>query len=435
MTVPPPVASQPFSFALTLGLCALFVRLVISPALLNAMGFPYEGEEGGFWLAKIHPSTWLILCAFCLALIEGDHPAARLRGMIHRYKSFFALLVMDGVAAVYWMIRDPSGVGIMLDTHIAAPLLGLVLSVAAPRLCRRILCGVMGVAVINAMIGISESAGAFRLFPFDDTAPFMREEFFRASALLGHPLNNALFTGVMVPIALTMPMRGAVRVLILGLLMGGLVAFGGRAAFVVALGCLVVFGWVRLRDQWRAPCVALGQRLRTIGLAVLAVLALGGWVVVGTTSNSMGERLQIMGSAADDSAATRWASLHAMDTMGLDDILFGVSMNRVGSITDQMGARWSIETIENPWILMFMLLGGVLFPIWLVAMLVFLGRLAWHQPLGIQMAVIAYVLIASTSNSFGRKELVFAVMVAVVTCAARAWSPGDKAVESGRMDA
>ncbi len=71
---------------------------------------------------------------------------------------------------------------------------------------------------------------------------------------------------------------------------------------------------------------------------------------------------------------------------------------------------------------MLMILGAIMFTLWLVATMAFIWRLMYGRPIGLQMAVLAYFVTASTFNSFGRKDQNYVVMVCAVTCAARALS-------------
>ena len=79
-----------------------------------------------------------------------------------------------------------------------------------------------------------------------------------------------------------------------------------------------------------------------------------------------------------------------------------------------MGLSLPIDDIENPWILMMMFLVAVVFPVWFLATLAFAYKLIRGKPLALQMAVVAYFIVASTSNSFGRKDSTYLLMVGAV---------------------
>ena len=66
-----------------------------------------------------------------------------------------------------------------------------------------------------------------------------------------------------------------------------------------------------------------------------------------------------------------------------------------------------------------MLCGLITFPFWLALTFAFIGRLMKGNPVALQLGVLAYYITASTSNSFGRKDSTYLIMVSAVICASR----------------
>ena len=104
-------------------------------------------------------------------------------------------------------------------------------------------------------------------------------------------------------------------------------------------------------------------------------------------------------------------AFNSLDYLKDDELVFGVSADRTVDISYRLGLQLPISDIENPWLLMFMYLGALV-SIWLLAMFCVNLRLARGAPLPLKMAIIVYFLIASTSNSFGRKDNVYTIMTA-----------------------
>jgi hypothetical protein len=160
------------------------------------------------------------------------------------------------------------------------------------------------------------------------------------------------------------------------------------------------------------------MRLITLSaVAVVVPLCFIGFLAV-LLNSGMGERL-MAAAHWDESANSRMLALHVFDHMSMEDILFGISGQRIMDITASLNSSVKLGGIENPWLLMFMFLGAILFPLWLIATAAFLYRLLRRQPLALQLAVMAYVVIASTFNSFGTKDSTYLIMVCAVLCAAQ----------------
>ena len=203
-------------------------------------------------------------------------------------------------------------------------------------------------------------------------------------------------------------------------LLASLVAFGGRAALGISFLCLIPAAFIALKQIFRKLTLMKMIGLASAGL-ILPLVLIGGLIAL--INSHMGERLMAFSSFDDNSAAARWVIIKAFDYITFDELLFGISPARIEEIAYQLGLILPMSDIENPWVLMFMLLGAIMFPFWLGMTGVFIWKLQNKKPLMLKMVILAYFLIASTSNSFGRKDAIYALMVAIVTCAGRVCWP------------
>jgi hypothetical protein len=133
----------------------------------------------------------------------------------------------------------------------------------------------------------------------------------------------------------------------------------------------------------------------------------------------MGERLMNYSSLNDDSASVRLLSFRVFGYMSPDDLLFGVDGDRITAIGLHTGVANPMSDIENPWVLMFMFLGAIMFALWLCGWAATVWRLMAGADVALKLAVIEYFLISSTSNSFGRKDPVYAILAGIVVCVKR----------------
>ena len=132
----------------------------------------------------------------------------------------------------------------MLETHLLPPICAIVLSYAPLSYCRRATYFFIFFATINSSIGIVESIWKFRIFTFDPSWAVNQEPSFRASALIGHPLNNAMFTNIAIFVMLATPMPKLLRSGILAILLVSLVSFGGRIGLLYGVLGTLFYGSV-----------------------------------------------------------------------------------------------------------------------------------------------------------------------------------------------
>jgi hypothetical protein len=205
--------------------------------------------------------------------------------------------------------------------------------------------------------------------------------------------------------------------ILLVIFLASLVGFGGRGGFGLSVLGLLPLALAGLRDAFRKGLSMLQLFLLITAVLVVPIVLCGGLYLLLTSD--MGERLMAMSSLQDESAQGRWLAFKVFNYMSADEILLGTTTERVFQIAYRMGLSLPISDIENPWILMLMFLGALVFPVWCLATLAFAIRLIWGQPLALKIAVVAYFIVASTSNSFGRKDSIYLLMVGAVICAAR----------------
>ena len=99
------------------------------------------------------------------------------------------------------------------------------------------------------------------------------------------------------------------------------------------------------------------------------------------------------------------------------DVLFGVNADRLDLLKTQIGITSSgLEDIENPWLLTFLGLGLLGWPLLLGSLFTLMLHLGRRANTGTSwMLVTVVLLICSTSNSLGRKtpDLVFLSIFAI----------------------
>lgn len=396
-------------------LFGFFLHMVLSDPLLTSFGFNYSGDEGKFY-EKIHPGTPFIYLSLMVLLWRRGNPFSAFLSLCHRQKAAIALLILTVVLFFYMVARDGiSGLAFILDTHMTVPIAAIVLAYTPARYARAAVLFFVAVAALNSLIGIAESLGQFRIFSFAPDWPVLKEEHFRSSALRGHPLNNTMLTAVALFVVLGLPMRLPLKLGLAALMLASLVPFGGRIGLAFSVVAVMGLGAVAVTRQLHARRLTMFQGLLLAGGALLApCLLLGG--IYALLQSDLGARITSHG-IWDESASSRTFALMVFDFMTPEEILLGISAERITEISYRINLQVAMAYIENPWLMMLMYLGAVGFTLWLASTLAFLRSLARHKNVALKLAIVAYFVIASTSNSFGRKDSTYLIMVVAVACA------------------
>lgn len=402
-------------------LCLLgfFLHILLSDPLLGMFGFDYSGEKGAFY-EKLHPGTLLIFLSFFILLWGQGNPVRQILTLFKYQRIFSFLLLLYFLLIFYVVMRSGfSGIAFLLDTHLTPPMCAIVLCYTPLSYCKKATHLLIGICALNSCIGIVESIGKFRIFSFDPTIAFMREDIFRASALRGHPLNNAALAALACFVVIDLNYKTWLKGALLAIFLISLVAFGGRASLVFTVLGLFFLGGIVLIGQISTRRITLLQAiLLSAALIIIPVVILGG--LYAAINSGIGERIAAH-AKWDDSANSRWLAFQVFDYLTRDEIIFGINAERIIDLSYEMNLSIPLSDIENPWLLMILTLGVVTFPVWFLATMVFIYRLVKGMPWGIKLSILIYFVIASTANSFGRKDSTYLITVCAAMCAARVW--------------
>ena len=195
-------AQQPNRFANFLFASGLILYLVISPPLFTVLGIPYDAPTGNF-IFKIHIGTFLIVLAYLIAHCQNGNP---LRSILHSLNEQRALAVYLGTQVfllLYSITRyGPSGSAFIIETLIMPAIGALLLLMFDDATKRKYFLIVIAFVTVNAVIGIVESIMQAHLVAYTVAGGVvLHEDVFRSTALLGHPLNNALIMGSVMIVA------------------------------------------------------------------------------------------------------------------------------------------------------------------------------------------------------------------------------------------
>jgi hypothetical protein len=225
-----------------------FCLFALSPMGLAALGWDYDGA-GGSSIHRFHPSSYLIIVLTALLACRSANPVENFLRQFARDTPMTLFFGIWFALFLHAMFHQDLPFSTLLDTF----LMPILLVLAVRQLSLKLRFSMMWVLHIllnaNALLAILEFTTGWRLTPFVAAGePIIGD--WRSTALLGHPLANALMTGCYVMLLLLGGggrLSDASRVLIIGLQCSAMIPFGGRASlvlfavFVVAAFCWSIF--------------------------------------------------------------------------------------------------------------------------------------------------------------------------------------------------
>jgi hypothetical protein len=393
--------------AFSLAAVAVVCELTISGNTLMAAGVPYT-DDGGMLLVKIHPGSYFCMGAFAARLAETGLDRSGLASLIRSARGAIIFLACIAICLAYGGAQTGSGGLIaLIDTFLPAGFLAVVLhNVPAPRLVllRRI---IVAMIAVNAMLALVEASCGLNLIPSLQRSVDAAAEF-RPTGFFDHPLTGAAVS-CMGLFILSAQKRSARILALQAVLAASLIAYGGRVALAVAAAAFIWAQISRLqnrairRESLLRPMIAAGAVITGAAAAGLSMLMSG-----------MGERL-LRHMYWDPSAGARILEFHVLDHLQFSEIVFGCRRADFLNTIEQLRLSYGIDVIENFWLLMFCSLGAIGFCVF-AAGLLGLFRYLWGLNGGsARPLVMAFIVIASASNSLGRKST---LLVTLVACAA-----------------
>lgn len=403
-----PAPAHPIAtFLLFLGIT---LYATVSSSLLVTLGVPYD-IPGGLFLAKIHPGTYVLGLAYLAVLLPGN-PVRMLFSDMAQYPAwlFYGFVVI--LLIVYSALMFGTAEAAFVPETLLMPLIvaGL-LSHLRPVTRARAFLWTIVLLTVNSAIAIGEGVTQAHLVPYLIDGKPAHEEVFRATALGGHPLANALVT-VTYMFAATLLLRrhkvlGVLVILLFGL---ALLAFGGRVAFAVSalVGSLWLF--VHLIRIVPDPEMGVTQKL---GAVILSVFVLAAGVAL-TLATDLGGRI-FHGFQMDASARSRFALFDVFSLIDGIEFLFGVGPIGIEQLMRTLRFTSGLSsTIENFWVLWVLNFGVVGFLAVTVSLFWFFRTLLRRAPTAIWLTALVFLIAASGNNSLGAKNKGLAYLVIAI---------------------
>jgi hypothetical protein len=385
-----------------LAIWAIVLNLTVSSNLLYVCGINYEAP-GGNPLTKFHPGTYVMFVAFAIMLWDGRRPLHNFSEVLKTGgRPVFFIAMMACAALTGLMANGISGTAVYVENFVPVSMFMVIFQrQGSPAMFRKLAYIMLALFTLNVVISMIETGLHKRLIPIYLMDKLMKEadSEFRGTGLYDHPLTGAAMTMMALIMMFGMDLKPWLRGSLAILLLIGLISFGGRTSLATAVLCLG--GWGCSTMVMRALKNEL--RPRDLAVSVLTVIGVPVLIFIVFTTTGFGQRI-IAHMYWDESANTRVIQWQVLSHMTVPEMLFGTTFDRVRNIVFQIGLELPFNDIENFWLLLLVDLGAIGYVFFLVGFLAFLADL-WRQlPTSGRMLLIAMLMVASSSNSLGRKS-------------------------------
>ena len=406
-----PVTRQ---IAWALLVAAVLAYMLLSASALYLLGIPYDVPFGPF-PAKIHPGSYLLVAAWCLGLASHGNPLAVAAQQARQFPLLMVYLLCM-VAVFAWALgrHGPAGLAFMIETLWMPAIAALAAALHTHERQRRLLHLLLLLLAANAVVAMAEFGLGRWLVPVGlGEALQLQNDFFRANALLGHPLLNALVTVSLLPAVSLLRWRLRWRLALGVLLALALLSFGGRSAIAAA----AIYALLALGPLLRGV-LAGHHGYRQVSGGLLTLMAGCAALVGVVAATGLGERF-FKNLKWDNSAAVRLRIYDMLDHVHDADLWVGVSVAQIEHIALRVGLDLRYEAVENFWLYLLLLLGVVGFVPFVLGFGALLAHLWRSAGPAMRMGLVAYVVIASGANTLASKSVSLLLLTLAVQCAAQ----------------
>ncbi|TKF22569.1 hypothetical protein FCV43_06015 [Vibrio genomosp. F6] len=378
---------------------SIILSVTLGGYFLENIGIPYV-SNGGPAFVKIHIYAYIIMFSFAIVTLNlGPRWFELSLGKLNSvwYVSILSLLFV----VVYGFVRHgTSGMAYLINTFLSPLLLIPLLSIISKEQASKVQKLIAYLILINSIIAIIEYLLHFRVVNVE----FNSFSFFRSTALLTHPLNNALITASLAILIFNRSVVPSFLYVLIILL--SLFSFGGRAALVifsvtVFLYCLPVL--------WRFCTTGInGDKFKISMLLLLGYFSLLIFIFVLIDSN-ISERIMSK-LYMDNSASARIDVFFLLEQLSMSEWVFGASDRLLESIELYI----EIKVIENyiiGWIFTFGLLGMIPLTICVFLPIIFFAINGRYPD---KLALMTFFIIGLTNNSLTTKTPVLLLLLCVL---------------------
>ena len=361
--------------------------LFLGPVVLFVLGWPVEGDL--VKRIRLYPSFYLLIV--CVGYYLLSHEI--------NVKKHWAALTIIAVVFLFYIVNKFAGKSLgkmVCFNSMVLPALYYLYFTALKR-NYRIKMYVKGILLTmfsaNCLMSIYERYSMTQFFPIEMIrsdiyfADETENTLYRSSALLGHPLSNALIISIIMIFILTSSIGAKIKLSLYALGMVSLFCFNARGAIMISILTLFLY----LIQPFFRKKKSLKKIISTSFFSIFAVILLNLLFERNVAGRFVGQG----GLLSDNSSRARIEVWNLFWQYDLRDLLWGMS-----DVEEKAERVLGFVHIENWFILSTMLVGLLLTLIVIVLFIpVFKKSLSYYDRFTCIIILISTIGIASTNNS------------------------------------
>ncbi len=401
-----------------LGHAAIVVLLLtISPLALVDFDWHYY-DTGGSFLDKFHPATLLAFALVGLPILTARNPLSAAIDFADRNINLIPFVLAIMFTMVYAAQLFGHSITIFIETFLGAVAMFVLFSGIEESGRRRLALLVHALLFANAILAFYEVFSGFRLTPLVINGELLLDEP-RATALLGHPLANAMVAGCYVTVLALGGAKDLPRLLrtpVFLVALASLVPFGGRAATATCLVTLFMIG------AGNGFSILRGKRFNTDNL--LAALLFVPICALGLiTAHELGWLDTLLDRLVDDegSAGTRIVMFELFDHFTFSELFFGINPDELMTWVRLHGLEYGIESFIVAFILHYGIFTAIAFmPNLFYFLYLLVGATGTRKT---YFPIFYFIVVALASVSLSSKSPILSIIVMIILTLMRTVEP------------
>lgn len=380
---------------------AIIILLIVAFAagenVITTLGYPHSVFTTTAFF-RLHPLTYVAAFLLAYYLFMGRITADSL---VTNMRSELWFLLINVLLICFLKITgNLNAISFLFDTIILPVVLSILLKSTDKGLLFRFKNWIYFFFFLNAALSVIEKVSHTQLVT---KTVFVDSEYFRSTALYGHPLNNGLIMSVLTVTLFLGTEKNRLKILVLFAGILSIFCFGARGALI---GVLIGVTLNQLIYAVKASKLKYTHKKRKLPpFAFLATLAIIVGFIIQFTP--LGDRISAL-AHVDDSAEVRVASYDVLHGLEVKDVLWGLGTDKI----DYLQYTAGVEIIENFYIVWLLKFGLLMAALLLVGLINFLYKLMRNAPAEVKYPVLAsFFFVASTNNSLSTSTLVISMFV------------------------
>lgn len=359
-----------------------FIIFVLGDNILELVGWHHRDFTSSF-IFRVYPLFYIVVGLLGYYFITGK---LTIEDLFLRMKNeLFYLSVCFGIVVYGQLTKNANPMSWFLDSLVIPCIILIFLKITDQKIIYDFRKWIYFFFFLNAGISVIEKVFSKLLFLKDSPWYF---DYFRSTALFGHPLNNALIMSVLTIILFLATKETYLKMAVLIAGMLAIFCFGARGALLGVFGAIVLNIILNALGFTKEP-----TRNIKSGLMYLVSFALILIVVISFTS--LGDRIAGL-AHVDESAEARVGSLNILDQVELRDLMWkGISLAKIDNLQYLSG----VEIIENFYIEWLLNFGFVVTVVLLISLIRFLYKMMDNTGADIKFPILFTLIAVSSSNN------------------------------------